>query len=193
LAVKDWEPKGKEGSMSEEKEVKEEKGEKSEKKEKKKKKKEKEVKQVHVTSSKANPQAKIVPTTGTRFDPGTARQLAFDIVLKMAKDGKNAKQIREVLAVTRKDNKEKPAKFSLDVGYLNFVVASHPEFFKVWTDGRVEILKEPKVDPEAAKKYEEEKANRKKKAEKAREKRRKQAEDKKEEKKEGKKEEKKEE
>jgi len=137
-----------------------------------KKEKKKEVKEVHVKSAKANPKGKIIPTTGTRFEPNSARQLAFDIVLRMVKDSKDAKEIREKLANTRKD---KDAKFNLDVGYLNFVVASHPEMFTVWNNGKIDLLKEPKIDKEAAQKYEDEKAAKKRKAEKAREERKKKA------------------
>lgn len=136
-----------------------------------------ELKEVIMRAAKANSKLAIHPATGTRFEPGSARQLAFDIVYKMAKEGKSVKDIRAVLAGTKKD---KGAKFSLDAGYLNYTVASHPEMFRVWNSGKIEVIQEPKPDPEAAKKLEEEKAAKKKKAEEAREKRRKEASEKKE-------------
>ena len=163
--------------MSDEKEPK---GEvKAEKEPKKEKEKEKvvEVKEVILRAAKANSKTTIHPATGTRFDPGSARQLAFDIVANAVKEGKNAKDIRAILAGTKKD---KGAKFSLDAGYLNYIYATHPEMFKVYNNGKVEMIAQPKPDPEAAKKLEEERAAKKKKAEEAREKRRKEATEKKE-------------
>jgi len=160
--------------MSDEKEPK---GEKKEEEKKEKKEKVVEMKEVILRAAKANPKANIHPATGTRFEPGSARQLAFDIVATSIKEGKNAKDIRAILAGTKKD---KGAKFSLDAGYLNYVVATHPEMFKVYNTGKIEMVAQPKPDPEAAKKLEEEKAAKKKKAEEAREKRRKEAAEKKE-------------
>lgn len=161
--------------MSDEKEPK---GEaKAEKEPKEKKEKVVEVKEVILRAAKANSKTAIHPATGTRFEPGSARQLAFDIIANAVKEGKNAKDIRAILAGTKK---EKGAKFSLDAGYLNYVYATHPEMFKVYNNGKVEMIAQPKPDPEAAKKLEEEKAAKKKKAEEAREKRRKEAAEKKE-------------
>ena len=134
----------------------------------KKEKKVKEVKKVNVKSVKANATANIDPRTGTRFAPGSARQLGFDIVHKLAKEGKGVKEIREALANTRK---EKGSPYNLDIGYLNFTVASHPEMFEVYDNGVVKIIKEPKIDHEAAKKFEEDREAKKKKAEAAREER----------------------
>jgi hypothetical protein len=136
-----------------------------------------EVKEVILRAAKANSKKSIQPATGTRFEPGSARQLAFDIVVGAIKEGKNAKDIRAILAGTKKD---KGAKFSLDAGYLNYIYATHPEMFKVYNNGKVEMIAQPKPDPEAAKKLEEEKVAKKKKAEEAREKRRKEATEKKE-------------
>jgi len=136
-----------------------------------------EVKEVILRAAKANSKTAIHPATGTRFEPGSARQVAFEIIANAVKEGKNAKDIRAILAGTKK---EKGAKFSLDAGYLNYVYATHPEMFKVYNNGKVEMIAQPKPDPEAAKKLEEEKAAKKKKAEEAREKRRKEAADKKE-------------
>lgn len=149
-------------------EVKKEEGKKEEKKEVV-----KEVKEVIVKSSKAKPLAPIDPRTGTRFEPGSARQTAFDIIYKALKEGKKVKEIREILAASKKD---KGCKYNLDAAYLNFTVASHPEMFKVFSDGVVKLVQEPKVDPEAAKKFEEEKEKRRKKAEEARDARRKEKE-----------------
>ena len=154
---------------------------KTEKKVEKKEKAPKEVKKVNVQSVKANAKTNINPATGTRFQAGSARQLGFDIVLKGTKEGKNIKEIREILKNTRK---ETGAAFNMDIGYVNFVVASHPDFFEVFTDGSIKILKEPKPDLEAAKKLENERDEKRKKALAAREERKTKAkEEKKEEKK----------
>jgi hypothetical protein len=122
-------------------------------------------KKVHVKSQKADPNAAIDPRTGTRFAPGSARQLAFEIIYNGAKDGKTIKEVREILNKTKKDS---GAAFNLDIGYVNFVVASHPELLECWSDGTFKVIGEPKKDAEAAKKFEEDKENKKKKAEEAR-------------------------
>jgi hypothetical protein len=95
-------------------------------------------------------------------------------VLKGTKEGKNVKEIREILKNTRK---ETGAAFNMDIGYVNFVVASHPDFFEVFTDGSIKILKEPKPDLEAAKKLENERDEKRKKALAAREERKTKAKD----------------
>ena len=144
----------------------------SEEKEKKakKEKKEKPVEKVKVKSTKVKAGKEIDPRTGTRFPPNGARQAAFNVIMKCAKKGMKVKEIREELVKHRsKDGTAK--KWNLDKGYLNFVVVSHPEFFEVYTDGTVKVIKEPTPDPEAAKKLEEEQKKRKKKAEEARAKR----------------------
>jgi hypothetical protein len=156
--------------MSEEKKEKKEKKEMKEKKEKK----EVEVKEIIVKSSKADSNAKIDPRTGTRFKPGSARQLAFEVILKAVKENKNAKEIRETLKNTRKQN---GSKFDLDPGYLNYTLVSHREMFKIYSDGRIAMVSEPKPDPEAAKKMEQEIAEKRKKAAEAREKRKEKSED----------------
>ena len=147
----------------------------SEKKEKKTKKakKPKERKLINVKSSKANPDAPIDPRTGTRFPPNCARQQAFEIIYKMAKEEKNAKEIREKLKSARKSEGNK---YNLDPGYLHFTIAMMPEFFQIWNDGVVDVLKDPKPDPAAAKKMEEELAEKRKRAEEARKKRKEKAE-----------------
>jgi hypothetical protein len=101
------------------------------------------------------------PETGTRFRANTSQQLAFDITLKGARKGHNVKQIRAKLAAERK---ETGGQRNLDAGYFNFVVACHPEYFQVWSDGRVEIIAEPEPDPEAVKKAKEADKARKKRA-----------------------------
>jgi hypothetical protein len=142
-----------------------------------KKEKVKEVTVVVVKSTKAKQTAAIDPRTGTRFEPNSARQLAFNVITKAIKEGKKVKEIREILAATRKDS---GSPYNLDAAYLNFVIASHPEMFQVKSDGVVTIVKEPVPDPEAAKKFEEEKEKRRKKAEEARDARRKEKAEKKE-------------
>jgi hypothetical protein len=107
----------------------------------------------------------IDPRTGTRFKPNTSQQLAFDITLKGAQKGHNVKKIRETLKAERKDN---GGQRDLDAGYFNFVAAVHPEFFQVWSDGRVEIIAEPQPDPDAIKKMKADEKARKERASKAR-------------------------
>lgn len=88
------------------------------------------------------------PETGTRFPNGSARQLAFDVVMKGVKAKKNIKDIRKDLLQVRKENGHK---YNLDGGYANYVVSAHPEFFKMFSDGVIELIKEPTVDREALK------------------------------------------
>jgi len=130
----------------------------------------KEPEKIPVKSSKANSKANIDPRTGTRFTPGSARQTAFEIIMKAAKDGKNVRETRDILKSHKKEN-DKDIKYNLDPGYLNYTVAMHPEFFEVWDSGsvkHVKVIAEPKPDPEAAKKFEADRAARKEKAVKAR-------------------------
>lgn len=89
------------------------------------------------------------PETGTRFNLGSARQLAFENVMKLAKEGKNIKEIRKNVSLIRKEN---GAKHNLDPAYVNFVLATHSDFFESFTDGTVKVIKEPTVDKEALKK-----------------------------------------
>jgi hypothetical protein len=88
------------------------------------------------------------PETGTRYRAKTSQQLAFDIVMAGAKNGKNEETIRAELAATRKDN---GCERNLDSGYFPFVVACHPEFFEVWSNGDVKVKAEPQPDPNAVK------------------------------------------
>jgi hypothetical protein len=105
------------------------------------------------------------PVTGTRFKPNTSQQLAFDIVVKGINKGHNVEKIRKTLAKTRKDN---GCERNLDAGYYNLAVGCHPEFFEVWSDGVISLVKEPQPDPEAIKKEKEKQEARKKRAAKAR-------------------------
>lgn len=89
----------------------------------------------------------ICPATGSRFNPGTSKQTALDIVISKAKEGANAADIRKTLAAYRRENGKDR---DLDAGYFPFVVAMHPENFKVWSDGRVEIIKDFVIDEKAA-------------------------------------------
>jgi len=107
----------------------------------------------------------INPATGTRFKPGTNGQFALELAVKLAKEGKTVKEIREELKNTRREN---GASGNLDAGYFNLAVACNPEFFKVWSDGKIEIVKEPEPDPKAAEEMAEKEAKRKERASKAR-------------------------
>lgn len=86
--------------------------------------------------------------TGTRFPLNSARQLAFDVVMKGVKAQKNIKDIRKDLLQVRKENGHK---YNLDGGYANYVVSAHPEFFNMYSDGTIELIKEPTVDKESLK------------------------------------------
>ena len=105
------------------------------------------------------------PVTGTRFRPNTSQQLSFDITMEMAKNGSTVKEIRERLAATRREN---GAARDLDAGYFNLATASHPEFFEVWSDGTIKVLKEPAPDKEAIKAEQQKQKERKERASKAR-------------------------
>jgi hypothetical protein len=157
---------------------------------KEKEKKEKKVKEpkpvvvVDVKCSKAAVQivtAKVDPRTGTRFSPGSARQLALEIVLKGATERKNAKEIKAILAGT---SEKAGAKFNLDPSYFNYVISMHPGMFEVKSDGSMRVVNPPKPDLAAAAKMEADIKARKEKATVEREARKKAAEAKKAEKKE---------
>lgn len=90
----------------------------------------------------------INPETGTRFKAGSARQLAFETIVKAVKNGKEAGDIRKELAQMRKSN---GCKYNMDAGYLNFTIASHPEYFKYMTDGTITLIKEPIIKKSSAK------------------------------------------
>ncbi len=90
----------------------------------------------------------INPETGTRFKAGSARQLAFETIVKAVKAGKNAGDIRAELSQMRKENGNK---YNMDAGYLNFTIASHPEYFKYMSDGTITLIKEPVIKKSSAK------------------------------------------
>lgn len=143
MAKKKPEVKGKETKTKEPKET------------KVKEKKEKKVKEPAVieVKCKKNESAKeIDPRTGSRFRPGTSKQIALELIVDHIKEGKSQKDIRASLKGFRKENGKDR---DLDPGYFPFVVASHPEYFEVWNTGEVKLLKEFTPDPEAAKKMEE--------------------------------------
>lgn len=123
----------------------------------KKTKKNKNPEKVQLSHKKAVPENDINPVTGSRFAPGTSKQIALDFVCKQVADGKSVKEIRKGLAEFRKDN-GKPR--NLDAGYFTFVVATHPEFFEVWSDGRIKQVKKFKVDEKALAEFEKVKAER---------------------------------
>jgi len=100
-------------------------------------------------------------TTGTRYRAGSARQLAFETILKAVKAGKNASDIRAELSQMRKENGNK---YNMDAGYLNFVIASHPEYFKYMSDGTITLIKEPVIKKSSAKVEKQEKVKEMKKS-----------------------------
>lgn len=89
-----------------------------------------------------------VPDTGTKFEKGSARQLAFSVVYNCVKKGQPVKEIRKEMVMVRKEN---GYKYNLDASYVNYVLATHPEYFKVYADGSVELLKEMKISPKSMK------------------------------------------
>lgn len=118
---------------------------------------------IEIKHSKAK-QGERNPATGTRFKVATSQQIAYDIVRDCIKAGKDTfKDIRAELNSYRKENgKDK----DLEAGYLNYVLASHPEDFEARRDEGVEkikLLNDVQPDPEAVKK-ELEKEEKKKKA-----------------------------
>jgi len=90
----------------------------------------------------------IDPKTGSRF-PGKARQLALELVIKLAKKGRSVKEIREEFLFF---NKEEGYEYNLDPGYVNFVISCHPEFFEMYADGSLAVIKDLKPDIEAYRK-----------------------------------------
>ena len=91
----------------------------------------------------------ILAETGTRFNSNSARQLAFDHVVKFIEDGKRLNEMRELMTLVRKDN---GYKYNLDAGYVRFAIGCHPEFFKVYNDDTVELVRTPKPDYESIRK-----------------------------------------
>ena len=84
--------------------------------------------------------------TGTRFRQGSSRQLAFEIIYENVRMGKNVREIKEALNLTRKEH---GYKFDLDKSYFNFIIITHPEYFRVYTDGQVDLVSERKVNESA--------------------------------------------
>lgn len=80
--------------------------------------------------------------TNTRFPKGSARQFAFEMVLRHVKAGLKLHDIRKKLTEIRKEN---GYGFNLDMNYANFVISSHPEYFKVYTDGSIQLVEEPVI------------------------------------------------
>jgi DNA-binding transcriptional MerR regulator len=119
---------------------------------------------VTVSHPKASTEKSIVPATGTRFSANSSQQLALEMIIDLASNGKNVKEIKEALGKTRKEN---GAARNLDAGYFNFVVASHPEMFQVKSDGTVKVVSRPKVDKKAVAEAEQKEQKRKSLSEKA--------------------------
>jgi hypothetical protein len=90
----------------------------------------------------------IVPETGTRFQSNSARQTSLEYVIKHAQEGKTISQIRDEFCFY---NKENGCKFNLDSGYVFFVISCHPEFFKMYKNGIIDVIKFPAPDIEAYK------------------------------------------
>ncbi len=84
--------------------------------------------------------------TGSRFKKGTAKQLAFEVIVAGVKEGKNYGEIKQDLIKIRKEN---GYRYDLDSAYLNYVVSSHPEYFEVYVDGTIKLIKEPVIDVNA--------------------------------------------
>jgi len=101
---------------------------------------------IQVKHSKVKELADYCPATGSRFTPGTSKQVALDIVVNAIKAGKNCTEIRKELAEYRKENGKDR---DLDAGYFPYVVAMHPEHFEIWTTGEAKLIKEFKADPSA--------------------------------------------
>lgn len=88
----------------------------------------------------------IFPETGTRFKAGSARQLAFEFLIKCIDEGENnLKKIRKQACLLRKEN---GFKYNLDSGYIHFAMINNPEFFKLYDDDTVELVSRPKIERE---------------------------------------------
>lgn len=110
-------------------------------------KKVKEVTIKKIRFSKATPSAPYQPSTGSRFKFGTAGQAALEVVVENA--GKmNEKEIKKLLDDSKPENGTQ-YKHKLNAGYFPYVIASHPEHFNVYTDGKVEVTKKFAPDKKA--------------------------------------------
>jgi len=89
---------------------------------------EKKVSLVKLTHPRVNPKSKIHEETGTRFAEGSYRQEAYDMVILAISEGKDRKGINAVLAAE-----------GYPTSYFTRVVAAHPERFRVFSDGKVEV------------------------------------------------------
>lgn len=99
--------------------------------------------------------------TNTRFPKGSARQFAFEVVMQCVKNGMKLADIRKKMTEVRKEN---GYGFNLDMNYANFVVASHPEYFKVYTDGSIDLVDEPVIKTKSTQEEKNKKIRRMKKA-----------------------------
>jgi hypothetical protein len=104
------------------------------------------VKQIVPKCSEKITQRKFFPETGTRFPPKSAKQLAFDILIKGAKEGKKIEDIKREMIMVRREH---GYKFDLDQAYPVYCIACHPEFFKYYSDGSIKVIRMPKIDNEA--------------------------------------------
>ena len=84
---------------------------------------------VTILSGKADPKAALNEKTGTRFRMGSKRQQAYDIIVTNASTGKTVLDVKKALKAA-----------GSNAGRFAFVVASHPERFKVWDDDTLQYV-----------------------------------------------------
>ena len=104
--------------------------------------------EVTVVYGKAKPNEPIVPATGSRFKHNTAGQATLDLLIEHA-GKKTTKEVGEIANSMKKENGEQ-YKFNLNSGYVTFALATHPEFFKVMSDGTYTLKKKFSPDKKAA-------------------------------------------
>lgn len=80
----------------------------------------------------------INPITGNKFTKDSNGDVCLKLVVKLVKQKKTLQEIKDTLnTYTKKNGKDR----NLDAGYLSYLVCSHPEYLRLWSD-RVEIVKE---------------------------------------------------
>ena len=82
--------------------------------------------------------------TGTRFKKLTIQQFAFDTLVKYIETGEN--QYTDLCKRFNSIKRKNGNSVNLDTSYLNLVIASHPDFFRMDLQKKVWIKKYPVTD-----------------------------------------------
>lgn len=90
---------------------------------------------VVMNHTEARPGNDINPDTKNRFRKDSNGDVAFKLIKKLATKGTTKTAIREALAEARTEDHK------LNPSYFAIVTATHPELFKVYSDGSVKLAK----------------------------------------------------